>query len=352
MAAGIDIPAYENTEYFYTPYSGDTMFNFTSLCPSAIDSGSFSLSMGSANISLDYQVVISQTSATWERQYMNDFTSDYKASIRIYNALPGIIDQVDIVQNKPTSFFNISENSFSSFNVTDDMDKFSLSVSYEGNTYQIKNPAFKAENGAVYTVMLYQNSTPTTVPPLATQLVEIKPRGISIFLQVPQYAIMTFGECLFSVTGLGFAYTQAAPSMKSILTSIWLLTVAVGNVVVVIVAETGSALSQMAEFFLFAGIMFATTVVFIIMCFFYKYVEPRDDWSSDDTSSTSSGSSRSDRSNDDVSKMKKQDAMIADETGVVLKKVKDVGDDGEKKKKLDSDSDSDSVKSAGSLTKF
>lgn len=39
-------------------------------------------------------------------------------------------------------------------------------------------------------------------------------------------------------------FWQAAPSMKSILTAIWLMTVAIGNVVVVIVAETGSAMSQ------------------------------------------------------------------------------------------------------------
>lgn len=40
---------------------------------------------------------------------------------------------------------------------------------------------------------------------------------------------------------------QAAPSMKSILTAIWLMTVAIGNVVVVIVAETGSSMSQVSH---------------------------------------------------------------------------------------------------------
>ena len=33
----------------------------------------------------------------------------------------------------------------------------------------------------------------------------------------------------------------------------------------------------MAEYFLFAGLLFVTTLIFIVMSWFYKYVEPRPD---------------------------------------------------------------------------
>lgn len=44
---------------------------------------------------------------------------------------------------------------------------------------------------------------------------------------------------MFSVTGLEFSYSQAPTSMKSVLQAGWLLTVAIGNLFVVIVAKVG-----------------------------------------------------------------------------------------------------------------
>src|SRR5690606_12923742 len=43
------------------------------------------------------------------------------------------------------------------------------------------------------------------------------------------YAILTAGEVMVSITGLEFSYTQAPPSMKSVVMSLWLLSVAAGN---------------------------------------------------------------------------------------------------------------------------
>ena len=48
--------------------------------------------------------------------------------------------------------------------------------------------------------------------------------------QLPQYAVLGFGEILTSTTGLEFAYSQAPSSMKSVVTALFLLTSAVGNV--------------------------------------------------------------------------------------------------------------------------
>jgi hypothetical protein len=45
-----------------------------------------------------------------------------------------------------------------------------------------------------------------------TQLTDMEARTVNIFLQVPQYIILTIGECLFSITGLAFAYSQVSCS--------------------------------------------------------------------------------------------------------------------------------------------
>lgn len=53
-------------------------------------------------------------------------------------------------------------------------------------------------------------------------------KQVSILWQIPQYVLVTAGEILFSITGLEFAYSQAPNSMKSVVQSFWLLTVAAG----------------------------------------------------------------------------------------------------------------------------
>lgn len=78
---------------------------------------------------------------------------------------------------------------------------------------------------------------------------------------------------MFSVTGLEFSFTQAPPSMKSVIQALWLLNVAFGNVIVVIVAELRAFKSQAHEFFLFALLMFIDMGLFSLLSLRYKYVE-------------------------------------------------------------------------------
>ncbi len=53
----------------------------------------------------------------------------------------------------------------------------------------------------------------------------------SIAWQILSYVILTSAEVMVSITGLEFSYTQAPKSMKSVVMSIWLLSVSLGNVV-------------------------------------------------------------------------------------------------------------------------
>ena len=73
-------------------------------------------------------------------------------------------------------------------------------------------------------------------------------------------------------TGLEFAYSQAPASMKSCLQAAWLMTVAFGNLIVVIEAESHLFTNQMTEFFFFAAMLFVVMLVFVVMSVFYHYV--------------------------------------------------------------------------------
>jgi hypothetical protein len=70
-----------------------------------------------------------------------------------------------------------------------------------------------------------------------------------------------------------FFIFKAPQSMKSILSASWCLTVALGNLLVVIVAESKFVDNQVYEYILFAGLLFVATIVFIIISWFYKYIE-------------------------------------------------------------------------------
>uniref|UniRef100_A0A8C1D0V4 Solute carrier family 15 member 2 n=1 Tax=Cyprinus carpio carpio TaxID=630221 RepID=A0A8C1D0V4_CYPCA len=123
--------------------------------------------------------------------------------------------------------------------------------------------------GAFYTVILSKESNGLTFK----KMEDIQANNIHIAWQVPQYVFITAGEVMFSITGLEFSYSQAPASMKSVLQAGWLMTVAFGNVIVLIVAE-GAGMEQWTEFLLFAGLLVAVSIIFSIMAYFYTYVDP------------------------------------------------------------------------------
>ncbi|GAA6215580.1 solute carrier family 15 member 2-like [Lates japonicus] len=93
--------------------------------------------------------------------------------------------------------------------------------------------------GASYTIILIDESGKT----VARRIEDVKANNVHIAWQIPQYVLITAGEVMFSITGLEFSYSQAPANMKSVLQAGWLLTVAFGNVIVLIVAE-GAGLEQ------------------------------------------------------------------------------------------------------------
>ncbi|XP_078259419.1 solute carrier family 15 member 2 [Rhinoraja longicauda] len=104
---------------------------------------------------------------------------------------------------------------------------------------------------------------------------DIRANTIHIAWQIPQYVLMSAGEVMFSITGVEFSYSQAPVNMKAVLQSGWLLTVAFGNIIVVIVAKS-AFLEQWEEFVLFACLLVVVCIIFSIMAYNYTYVNSEE----------------------------------------------------------------------------
>lgn len=91
---------------------------------------------------------------------------------------------------------------------------------------------------------------------------------LSVAWQFIQYAIIIAGEVLLSVTGLEFAFAQAPPSMKSTIMSMWLLSVAFGNMLTASVTNLNKNVlhaSGPGELLFYAGLMLVVAAVFAVI---------------------------------------------------------------------------------------
>jgi POT family proton-dependent oligopeptide transporter len=105
---------------------------------------------------------------------------------------------------------------------------------------------------------------------------------LSVLWQTWPYVVVTLAEVLVSTTGLEFAFREAAPEMKSLIMSFWLLTVAVGNLFTALLtavlaqtasvaANAGSASVSSGRFMLYAWLMFGVAILFSFIARTYQY---------------------------------------------------------------------------------
>ena len=94
--------------------------------------------------------------------------------------------------------------------------------------------------------------------------------------QLLAYLILTAGEVMVSITCLEFSYTQAPNRMKSLVMSVYLLSVASGNFIVVLVnlfvnnPDGTSKLPGADYYWFFTALMLAATVVYLIVAKLYN----------------------------------------------------------------------------------
>lgn len=135
--------------------------------------------------------------------------------------------------------------------------------------------------GGVYAILVGEEANDYWTEPI----VVTEPNSVNMLWLVPQYVVMTLGEVMFSITGLEFSFTQAPESMKSVLQGCWQLTVAIGNLIVVIVAEAKFFDAQKWEFIMFAVLMFVDMGIFAVLAYYYKSI-PLKNYDEDDANTT------------------------------------------------------------------
>lgn len=160
-----------------------------------------------------------------------------------------------------TEFMDVEPETFEVFLPTEDSGTESSSIG-----------SFSVKMGGVYDFMVHKPLDGSNVT--SVTLYEVTPANtVHMLWLIPQYFVITVSEIMFSITGLEFSFMQAPSSMKSVLQAAWLLTVAFGNLIVVIIAEAKFFERQALEFFLFAVLMFVDMVAFAALAVRYKYVD-------------------------------------------------------------------------------
>lgn len=100
-----------------------------------------------------------------------------------------------------------------------------------------------------------------------------EPNSLHMLWQMPQYIVITAAEIMFSISTLSFAYTEAPVSMKSVIMAVQNLTVAFGDIIVIIFIPILAALfdKQAYAFFFFSGLMFVDMALMAWMTRNYEY---------------------------------------------------------------------------------
>lgn len=82
---------------------------------------------------------------------------------------------------------------------------------------------------------------------------------------------------MYSVTGLSYSFEQSPASMKSVLTGCWMLTIAVGNLIIAIIAEARMFDEQVWEFLMFAILMWVDMAIFAFLAWRFKPIAMKTD---------------------------------------------------------------------------
>jgi POT family proton-dependent oligopeptide transporter len=94
--------------------------------------------------------------------------------------------------------------------------------------------------------------------------------------QLAAFVVITAAEVLVSITCLEFSYTQAPPQMKSLVMSLYLLSVSLGNLFTALVnwlmkdGAGNSTLAGASYYWFFTGCMALATVLLVPVVLLYR----------------------------------------------------------------------------------
>ena len=89
---------------------------------------------------------------------------------------------------------------------------------------------------------------------------------LSLAWQLVPYIVLVAGEVLVSATGLEYAFEQAPKTMRSMMMSLWLLTIAGGHFLIALFTNLNAnyvKASGAKELYFYAGLMFVVSLVFM-----------------------------------------------------------------------------------------
>ncbi|KAL3077662.1 hypothetical protein niasHT_039454 [Heterodera trifolii] len=151
------------------------------------------------------------------------------------------------------------------------LDKSALNVTYSDINIEMH------DQGGIYAIIV----SGTMEKPRKRVFRAIPPNTVSILWQIPQIAIITAAEILFSIPGYEFAYSQSAPSMKTLLQACWFLTVAIGDMIIIFVTFFHFA-DMAVQFVAYAVAMLVVIFIFALLAIFYYEYRVNTDESSTD----------------------------------------------------------------------
>jgi proton-dependent oligopeptide transporter, POT family len=97
--------------------------------------------------------------------------------------------------------------------------------------------------------------------------------SLSVAWQLVPYIVLEAGEVMVSATALEFAFAQAPASMKSIIMSFWLMTIAGGHFLVAVFTSLNKNFVHArgaSEFYFYAVLMFVVAGLFIFCASRYR----------------------------------------------------------------------------------
>lgn len=100
---------------------------------------------------------------------------------------------------------------------------------------------------------------------------------LSLAWQLVPYVVLVAGEVLVSATGLEFAFGEAPKSMRSMMMSLWLLTIAGGHFLIALFTNINSnyiKASGAKELYFYAALMFVVSLIFMGITTFVNRRKP------------------------------------------------------------------------------
>ena len=136
---------------------------------------------------------------------------------------------------------------------------------------------FEVGTGAAYTLIVKNENDDNFVDPnnlILSVIQDINSNNINMLWIIPQFLLITISEIMVSITCVGLPYTQTPKSIKAISYAVYFISVSIGNLIIIFVAETRLTDSRVNEYLLFVVLLVGAAVCEMFLGYFcYDYVE-------------------------------------------------------------------------------